>query len=613
VTVPAAGQDTTRTRRDTVRVRDTTFVDSVRARIDSIEAEDRRIIERQRRLADTVKAPLAVAEAPLLTDIGAAQAWDRSALFATGALTLGELVERVPGVTGYRTSWIASPHLSAYLGQFGRVRVFLDGVELDALDARSGGLHDFSFIDTWHLEDARIEQGAGEVRVHLRSWRVRSTTPATRVDVHTGDLETNTYRAYYGRRMPRGEVLQLGAYQFSTTDIRFGGDADQTSLWGRLGWANRHWTVDASALQVSRDRAPQLREPPRDDLPKLDATSSIAYARVAYGSPDAGPWLQALASTQSFVIQSPTLIIVDSIPGPGGGGPHGSPEEPDTIRQNTDSLRSHPQYVLSGGLTRGNVRLSATARLRRVDGRSVMTPGVRASYESGRVALSGFAERSMYDSLLRTEVAGRVQPTGFLALGGAVSRFAPLADGGPQSTAARGEVGLRLGRLWITGGLMTRTGATLPAPVVFDTGFRAATDGRTTAHFATIRGKFFRDLGLDVVGVRYPDNGVFRPQYHVRSRFYLDTDMRGRFPSGNLNILLAFTHEYRSEALFPTDDGVLESSHYRVWGAHLEIRLLSATLSYQYRNFLDADYAQVPGFLMPRPINFYGVRWDFFN
>jgi hypothetical protein len=93
----------------------------------------------------------------------------------------------------------------------------------------------------------------------------------------------------------------------------------------------------------------------------------------------------------------------------------------------------------------------------------------------------------------------------------------------------------------------------------------------------------------------------------------MDSDMRGKFPSGNLNIILAVTHEYRSEALFPTATGVVESSQYRTWSAELEVRLLTATISFQYRNFLGAEFQQVPGFTMPSITSVYGIRWSFIN
>jgi hypothetical protein len=113
--------------------------------------------------------------------------------------------------------------------------------------------------------------------------------------------------------------------------------------------------------------------------------------------------------------------------------------------------------------------------------------------------------------------------------------------------------------------------------------------------------------------MRHADAGTYLPQYEARSRLYLSSDMRNRFPSGNLNILMGLTHEYRTQALFPTADGVLRSSQYRTWGADVEIRLLTATITFLYRNFLAEEYEQVPGFRHPSITSYYGVRWNFIN
>ena len=40
---------------------------------------------------------------------------------------------------------------------------------------------------------------------------------------------------------------------------------------------------------------------------------------------------------------------------------------------------------------------------------------------------------------------------------------------------------------------------------------------------------------------------------------------------------------------------------------------MSAVLTYQIRNALVRRYENVPRVLMPGPVSFYGVRWDFAN
>ncbi len=139
-------------------------------------------------------------------------------------------------------------------------------------------------------------------------------------------------------------------------------------------------------------------------------------------------------------------------------------------------------------------------------------------------------------------------------------------------------------------------------------------DPAATGLFVTARGTFWKDVGMDAMGVKWSEARAFRPAWQSHVRVFVDTDWRSRFPSGNLNILFAVTHDYRSAAAFTLDKGVVaESSPFRLWGLQLEIRLMQATLSYQFRNFYNEQYSQVPGFQNARPTQFYGVRWNFFN
>jgi hypothetical protein len=92
-----------------------------------------------------------------------------------------------------------------------------------------------------------------------------------------------------------------------------------------------------------------------------------------------------------------------------------------------------------------------------------------------------------------------------------------------------------------------------------------------------------------------------------------------RFPSGNFGFKLAGIFDYRSAGFFPSLEGTQTEptrtfvTSSKVLGALLEIRIVNATLTYQLRNALGYVYQQVPGYEMPRTVNFYGLRWDFAN
>jgi hypothetical protein len=230
------------------------------------------------------------------------------------------------------------------------------------------------------------------------------------------------------------------------------------------------------------------------------------------------------------------------------------------------------------------------------------------------LTLSAFGERSPLDSVQRLEGSAHFNFGNRFAVSGTVSQFSPI-EGADAATslAMRAEVGARMGRTWFTVGAVRRDTAFLPAAIAFDTAFGSGSAGPSNGLFATIRGKFYRDVGVDITAMKFENAGVYRPEWQTRSRLYVDSDMRSRFPSGNLAILFAVSHEYRSEALFPFTGGFLESSQYRTWNAELVLRLLTASFSLQYRNLFAAEYQQVPGFTMPLGAWVYGISWRFFN
>jgi len=79
-------------------------------------------------------------------------------------------------------------------------------------------------------------------------------------------------------------------------------------------------------------------------------------------------------------------------------------------------------------------------------------------------------------------------------------------------------------------------------------------------------------------------------------------------------LLGAVVHEYRSGVRYPlANGGVLSVPGYRTISTLIEVRILSATITWQFRNVLGEKYSQVPSFVMPRQTNFYGVRWYFFD
>ncbi len=601
---------------------------TVRQRRDSVVADSLK--------GDTLRAPTARAEAPMQPETGTGWRWDRDAMFATGALTLAELLARVPGAIQFRPGWIHTPQTISFLGDPGAVRVFMDGIEIDALDPRTGGVLDLAEVPIWTLEEVRVERGARELRVHLRSWRYDRTIANTRVDVGTGDLGTNLYRGFFGKRYAHGEVLQAGLQQYSTADPTTGlpgstAGGRSLALMVRAGWATGRWSADAFLIRDGRTRSSELsfnlRSPNfvqalgtavADSIPALRATRTDAYVRGAYGDPESGPWLQAIASTSSF----------KEATGQSGGRLPPPVTKADSARgfgTLADTQPSRAQYVFAGGITRWGARISATSRTRVYGGATLTSPSARASWDTRFGAVSARAEREGFNHMNTLEAGITALPLPFLSLTAVAERHQGANDGTPTGNAVRGEAGVRFHSAWLAAGALLRDSALVDVPAVYYSDYAASSPrrpprriavGQARGTFATVRGKLYRDVGLDAMATRWTSPDLFRPQFESRAELFFRTKWLRRFPDGHFGFNFTAIHEYRSTALFPAPDAVATTD---VPGSHVistlvEFKIRSAYITWQLRNIVNNVYGTVPGYLASRrATNFYGVRWEFYN
>jgi len=601
--------------------------------------------------ADTIKAPWSRAELPVIIDIGPQRIYDRASLFATGALTLSDMLARVPGLTEYTTGFLAAPALIASAGDFRRVRIFLDGVELDPMDRRARGVAPINDLPLQTLEEVRIERGSDEVRVHARSWRVDRTVPFTRADIFTGDQSSNLYRAFFGRRYEHGETMQFSAEQFNTQPDSRLASSDGLSLMGRLGLTRGPWNADATAFRTSTNRAPWVGTgdsfETRDTVPQLAADRTTAYLRLANGDPELGKWFQAIASSHSYhgrLRKSTSVLLTPAA-------------SSDSLVALSDSSEYESQYVFTGGVATRTAQVSATERIRAGGHRTSHAMSARAAAQMGRLSGALFAEGSTYLSPGRAEATVRAAPLDRVAVVASASRtsagdfdrlfteprsgvvldesgqFVPTGQNAilardtaevtryslPARSNLRVEVGVRLRDLWLAGGVLKRGPTTLLPPAEIDSRYAArkavVTEGEATARTLAARGRLWKAVNVDAWALAWNDSlGFYRPRYQTRGELYIQTNLLDRFPRGNFGLLASLAHEYRSASRFPiSSDTVRTAPGYRLITLKLEIRVQTAVVSYQFRNLLQERYAQIPGYNLPRQTQFYGVRWDFWN
>lgn len=550
---------------------------------------------------------------PLPTiDIGESYSWDRDALFATGALTLGDLLDRLPGYTTFRTGWLAAPQTAAVGGDFSGTRVYIDDVEWDDLNPRDAGAPDLHSLPIWALQRLTLARTGAGLRIDMRTWQYNLTTPYTRVDIETGDLNTNLYRAFYGKRYYNGAGLQIAGEQYGVTDVRNGGGGQQLGVLGRYGWARTNWSLDATVLRTNGTRTTTNRFGGGQLMPGYRWANTMAYLRAAIGREGSGPFLQLQAVTEGLREYSPHY---DTATAPKYGFPS------DTI----DTLSSVAQYIATAGFDGGGARLRLVERYRRRLGIGYNSPSATFDLTHSIVSLSASAERDAYRGLTEVQGGARLTPLPFISVAGYAatrSGFGTPAPGYialPSSRSARAEAGLRVypGGPWVIGGIITRDTSLLIPPTIYDTAFVPVALGRQTGSTIALRGPLGHGFSVDGWMARWKQYTPYAPQYEANARVRFYTQWLSRFPSANFSFLLEPSVSYRTAVAFP-ETGALRLTNSlanpaMTYSVLVELRILRGVLTFQRRNVSGLLYDQVPGYLMPRPLNVYGVRWYFFD
>jgi hypothetical protein len=556
-----------------------------------------------------------------------------------------DLFDHVPGLTSFRTSWLSGIHAAAFQGDFRRVRVFLDGLELDAPDPRNDGVLDLTDVSITALDEVVIERAAGEVRVWLRSWTVRDVTPYSRTDIFTGDLNTNAFRGMFGRRFMNGALLQFTLQQGETTRQRGGGglgfaaprgitgDGSSQQITARVGWARGLFAVDGYLLNSRRTRDSTGADPSAWAVPSFSGGRRDAYLRAGYGDPIRGLQVQALLGSLRTSLDFELQATEEN---PAAPNPDDEAQEPIPAPV-IDSSRQRTQRLVQVGYGWARARAAAVARWRTINGRQEFLPGVQVQGERSWLRGAAHYERMHLDSSTRLDATLRAAPFTWLVGTASYSRLRPndatdrVAE---QMLRVEGALGWR--RRWVTAGFVSQTYSgtadsttglllrafTVPrllTPYTADTVPFVLTAAANTGLTFGAMAPLYKDLRLELQGTRWNSAREYRPQTHARVALILQSEWRSRFPKGHFGINARLTHEYRSEVAFVDPGGLGTANPFRlVEGSNLgiallEIRIQNATLFYQFRNVYGSQYAQVPGVPMPPPFQMYGVRWSWFN
>lgn len=610
---------------------------------------------RQVFLADTIKTPVARFEMPAASlDLSDRLRFDREQILSSSAMNLADLLDRVPGVTTFRSGWLAGIHAAAYNGDARRIRYFLDGIELDGVDPRGAGTIDLTDIPLWTLDELVIERGAGEIKVWMRTLSATRITPFSRVDVFTGDLNTNAFRGFVARRWRNGLMFQAGGQQVATQSgrtsafttgrtQRLRSDGNVQLFMGRFGWARGKWSVDAYGQGGARERDAHLSRDTTSftNLPSYKGARREGYVRLGYGDTLSGLWSQAMVHVARVKIEPDSFTIGETV-----FGSTGDTTATDSIAARLDTIVARTQQVVAVGYRADRWSVSLTDRIRPLNGQTLHAPAARGSFTWRQFAVGAWAERSGPDSTDRTEVTAQFRPRSWLAFNVAHATRTPtrttartpvddsssvpesgsLDDSGDlpvsgarrASSSLRAQGAIRYKDLWLIGGLF-RDDAVRYANIEL-IGLPGVLLEAPAAQGVLVgaRGRVYKDLRFDVYSIRWNTGQFSRPPLQVRAELALVSDWLRRFPKGEFGINARLSYELRDATPFfygvrGEDLDIRITEKAQVATAHLEIRIQRGTLFYQYRNLSGGQYEQIRGITMPPAVQMYGMRWEFWN
>ena len=140
--------------------------------------------------------------------------WDRSAIMASSANTLAELVAEVPGVIVLLGGDYGTPAaISAFGSGGGGVRILRDGFELFPVD---GGVADLARVGLGGIERVRLERSLGELLIEMWSHEFDDGRPYSLIEAGTGELETNLFRGSYADPTALGGSIGLALERVDT-------------------------------------------------------------------------------------------------------------------------------------------------------------------------------------------------------------------------------------------------------------------------------------------------------------------------------------------------------------------------------------------------------------
>lgn len=515
--------------------------------------------------------------------------WDRDGLLRSGAFTLIELLEQVPGLTALRSGLFGQPEILSTPGAGpGRIEVRLDGFVLDQMRSP---LYDLAGLDLLDMESVRVERWPDRVRIDLRTISPADRGSKTVIQAATGDQDTNLFRG--SLRLPRilGGSLAAGLERLTTNGIPPTGPASRSTTWAKWTLATENAGMQLEARSTSTDR----------DGP--EGASGL----------DRSDWVARIRRRLL------TGLFAEGYLGA------------TTVEDSLDAGRRRRSGIQTGlrlALDTGRIHLEAAGRHRTLEGLPGTALEVRGS--AGPFAgleVGGFGRREGWGDAGTTSSWGARAAVGpFLGLrafaeatGGTVGApFVSTTDGPLFHDSRAVRVGAEFSRWGIQlGGALARINAdSVPGPgLAFDSlaALRAGPDNDVMELQVRI------PTGWDPLWL---EGSYTRVLDDARPFYVPDEVRRGAIvyhhvplPSGNLEIYARLEHWRRGALLVPDGTGgsvtVPRNGQYDFY---LQIRVVTLRAFLRWHNFtLRREQYDLPLHNLPIQRIYYGVKWTFTN
>lgn len=538
--------------------------------------------------------------------------WDREALLRESALTLFDLLRRVPGLLAFRAGYVLQPEVASVYGTTRNgYEVILDGYFLDPIVEPT---YDLSRIELVELNHVRVVRRLDVTRIELQTYASTLGVAESRVEAGTGEPDTNLFRG-----MMLSPKLLFGPAGFAIERLDTDGNlgtqpADVFSGWAKWAWIRGN----GSGIQAEFRRntlirggtSPWVSEGRREDL-MLRGRLAIADGLVA----------EAFTGWSSFELDTLNRRL--------GADEARPPKLDQSVAQFGARVSYGNDFVWADLSARGRNRVQfprfqvdAAGGVRIPPFGEVNGYFTQENWENG--AAQSFTARAIAGPLEGVRIFGEVfgGDHGARVIWNEEGAF--FTDrSGTRFGAEFNRWGIQLGAALLhveTDSLLT-FGMPFDTPAVaFPGGERSGWElaGRVQLYFPWL----FADGS--VTNWYQADDWIYTPNQLWR----IDLELHASpLESGNLEIFGRIGLRHRGAVLMPTlvgDPGseTIEPAlfdDYTIVDGQLQIRIRSVRIFIRGDNMLGAEYFEVPdltGETRPGPRNsrpriFYGVKWDF--